>query len=176
MNKKPRRLIRKPAAKRTQKKPSGKAAAIAKNFPIVGIGASAGGLEAMTQLLRNLPGNTGMAFVLNQHLDPTHESALTALLARATALPVSEARSDLKLEPNHLYVIPPNKIMGISRRRLVLTPRRNGKETHNSIDHFLQSLAGDGGHLAIGVILSGNGSDGTAGLQAIKAAGGITFA
>src|SRR2546427_5215846 len=81
-------------------------------FPIVGLGASAGGLEAMTQLLKFLPARTGMAFVLVQHLDPTHESALTSLLSRLTEMPVSEARNNLALLPNHLYVIPPNKLMG----------------------------------------------------------------
>jgi two-component system CheB/CheR fusion protein len=145
-------------------------------FPIVGLGASAGGLEAMIQLLRHLPGNTGMAFVLVQHLDPTHESALTALLGRATGMPATEARNNLKLEANHLYVIPPNKMMGISGRRLKLTPRKNANETRAPIDYFLQSLAEEEGNAAIGVILSGNGSDGTAGLRAVKAAGGITFA
>jgi two-component system CheB/CheR fusion protein len=145
-------------------------------FPIVAIGASAGGLEAMTQLLRHLPGNTGMAFVLVQHLDPTHESALTTLLGRTTAMPTSEAKNNDALEPDHLYVIPPNKLMGISGRRLKLHPRKDGREIHAAIDYFLHSLADEEGNSAIGVLLSGNGSDGTAGLQAIKAAGGITFA
>ena len=139
------------------------------------LGASAGGLEATTQLLQYLPDDTGMAFVLVQHLDPTHKSALTALLGRTTAMPVREASNNLRLEPNHLYVIPPNRLMGIAGRRLKLTPR-NGAEVHASVDLFLQSLAAEAGSSAIGVILSGNGSDGTAGLQAVKAAGGITFA
>src|SRR5438445_7101354 len=89
-----------------------------KSFPIVGIGASAGGLEAMTQLLKHLPPRTGMAFALVQHLDPTHESALTSLLSRLTAMPVSEAKNNLPLRPDHLYVIPPNKVLGISGLRL----------------------------------------------------------
>ena len=145
-------------------------------FPVVGIGASAGGLEAATQLFRHLPKNTRMAFVFVQHLDPTHESALSMLLARVTSMTVSEARHDVPLEPNHLYIIPPNKLMGIVDRRLRLSPRKNGKQMHSSIDYFLRSLAEAEGSSAIGVILSGNGSDGTAGLQEIKAAGGITFA
>ncbi|HXJ71291.1 MAG TPA: chemotaxis protein CheB, partial [Candidatus Dormibacteraeota bacterium] len=95
------------------------------SFPIVGIGASAGGLEAMTQLLKALPGETGMAFVLVQHLDPTHESALTSLLSRLTPMSVCEAKNNLPLEPNSLYVIPPNKVMGISRRQLKLSPRKD---------------------------------------------------
>ncbi len=171
----PRRKLPRTAS-RPQKAESLKSDSHSETFPIVGVGASAGGLEAMTQLLRNLPGRTRMAFVMVQHLDPTHQSALSSLLARSTAMPVSEARNNLKLEPEHLYVIPPNFVMGISRRRLKLTPRRNGADTHTPIDHFLQSLAEEEGSAAIGVILSGNGSDGTAGLQAIKAAGGITFA
>ena len=83
-------------------------------FPIVGIGASAGGLEAFTQLLKNLPTDTGMAFVLVQHLDPDHDSALTELLSRATTLPVHEVTNDLTVAANHVYVIPPNMTLGIS--------------------------------------------------------------
>ncbi len=145
-------------------------------FPVVGIGASAGGLEAMTQLLKHLPGHTGMAFVLVQHLDPTHESALTALLSRLTPMPVCEAKNNMRLEPNTLYVIPPNKAMGISERKLKLSPRQNSKEIYTPIDHFLHSLAEEEADRAIGIILSGSGSDGTQGLLAVKAAGGITFA
>ncbi len=88
------------------------------SFAVVGIGASAGGLEAVTQMLRPLPTDTGLAFVLVQHLDPTHESALTSILARATPMPVAEARHNMRLGPNGVYVIPPNKLMGISGRRL----------------------------------------------------------
>ena len=147
-----------------------------RQFPIVGVGASAGGLESMMQMLRHLPGNTGMSFVLVQHLDPTHKSALTSLLSRATSMTVAEAKHNMRLEPNHLYVIPPNKTMDISGRRLKLSPRRDGREIHTPIDHFLKSLAESEGNSSIGIILSGNGSDGTTGLQAIKAEGGITFA
>jgi two-component system, chemotaxis family, CheB/CheR fusion protein len=144
-------------------------------FPIVGVGASAGGLEAMTQLLKALPRGSGLALVLVQHLDPTHESALTAILARATGLPVTEAGHNMRLAPNGIYVIPPNKRMTISGGRLKLLPRRDA-DTSLGIDHFLRSLAQEEGKRAIGVVLSGNGSDGTQGLLAIKAAGGITFA
>lgn len=146
-------------------------------FPIVGIGASAGGLEAMTQLLKQLPADTGMAFVLVQHLDPTHASALSALLARTTEMPVMEARNNVQLEPNQVYIIPPNKSMGISQRHLKLFPRRGeGRHEHTPIDQFFRSLAQEEGRNAVGIILSGNGADGTQGLLAIKAAGGITFA
>src|SRR5271169_2710905 len=87
-------------------------------FPIVGIGASAGGLEAFTKLLKHLPNDTDMAFVLVQHLDPTHPSALTELLSRATAMPVTEVRDGMRIEPNHVYVIPPNTNMAILHHRL----------------------------------------------------------
>lgn len=143
-------------------------------FPIVGIGASAGGLEAMTQLLKSLPADTGMAFVLVQHLDPAHESALSSLLSRSTCMQVTEARNNVALEPNHLYIIPPNKRMGISARRLKLFPRRG--EEHLPIDSFFRSLADEEGPHAVGIVLSGSGADGTKGLLAIKAAGGLTFA
>jgi len=145
-------------------------------FPIVGIGASAGGLEAVTELLKNLPPTTGMAFVVVQHLAPMHESALTSLLAKATTMAVAEARNDVKLEPNHVYVIPPNKLIGIAERRLKLTPRPGAKDIRAPIDHFLRALATQDGRQVVGVILSGSGSDGAQGLKAIKAAGGITFA
>jgi two-component system CheB/CheR fusion protein len=161
--------------KRTGGAKSTKAEAKNEHFPIVGIGASAGGLEAVTQLLRSLPSHTGMAYVLVQHLDPTHESALTTILARATEMPVGEARHNVKLEPNQLYVIPPNKMMTMSNRRLRLSPRRD-VNMHLPVDAFLCALAEAEGPHAIGVVLSGNGSDGTQGLLAIKAAGGITCA
>lgn len=145
-------------------------------FPIVGIGASAGGLEATTELLKQLPANPGMAFVVMQHLDPTHESALPALLGRATPMRVREAKNNQRIEMNCVYVIAPNKSMRIAGRKLKVTPRKTEKEAHMPIDNFLESLAKEETELAIGVILSGNGSDGTRGLLAIKSAGGITFA
>ncbi|MDE3066863.1 MAG: chemotaxis protein CheB [Verrucomicrobiota bacterium] len=167
-------VTRLPAKARTEPA-GGKPAEANQPFLVVGIGASAGGLEAMTALLKQLPSDTGMAFVLVQHLDPTHESALTAILTRSTGMPVSEARHNARLAPNQLYVIPPNKLMGISGRRLKLLPHRDS-DTSPAVDHFFQSLAEAEGNRAIGVVLSGNGSDGTQGLRAIKAAGGITFA
>ena len=145
-------------------------------FPIVGVGASAGGLEAFTHLLQNLPVDTGMAFVLVQHLDPAHESALTSLLAKATAMPVAEVKNGLKVAPNRVYVIPPNRNMAISRGVLGLQPRRNTAGAHRSIDFFFESLAQDQKERAIGVVLSGTATDGTHGTEMIKAEGGITFA
>ena len=148
----------------------------AASFPIVGIGASAGGLEAFTQLLAHLPLDTGMGFVLVQHLDPEHESALTQLLTRATSLPVREVTNNLRVRPNHVYVIPPNANLGIERGVLKLQPRKKTRTPQRSIDSFFEALAGDQRECAIGAVLSGTASDGTLGLEAIKAEGGITFA
>ncbi len=145
------------------------------SFPVVGIGASAGGLEAMTRLLEHLPPRTGMSFAFVQHLDPTHESALVTLLSHLTEMSVCEAKNNLPLRPDHLYIIPPNKLLGIRRRRLKLSPRKGGNPPL-PIDEFFCNLAEEEGNRVIGVVLSGNGSDGTQGLLAIKAAGGITFA
>src|SRR2546425_7605741 len=147
-----------------------------KFFPVVGIGASAGGLEAFRQLLKHLPVDTGMAFVLVQHLDPTHESILTELLSRSTKMPVSEVRDGTAVEPDHVYVIPHNTNMAIAEGGLRLLPREDERGRHRPLDYFLRTLAEDQGHRAIGVILSGTASDGTLGLEAIKAEGGITFA
>lgn len=146
------------------------------SFPIVGIGASAGGLEACRDFLGQLATDTGMAFVLVQHLDPTHKSMLNELLSRDTRLPVHEIVDGMVVEPNHLYIIPPNAELGILHRVLHLLPRSDTPRPHLPIDAFMQSLAEDQGSMAIGVILSGSASDGTIGLKRIKEAGGITFA
>ena len=143
-------------------------------FPIVGVGASAGGLEALTELLTHLPVKTGMAFVLVQHLDPTHPSQLTDLLSRVTKMPVSEASDGMAVEPDHVYVIPPNANLATLDGVLSVTPRV--RDHHSPIDFFLQSLSRSRRNTAIGVVLSGAGTDGTLGLRAIKAEGGITFA
>src|SRR5438552_1990014 len=143
-------------------------------FPVVGIGASAGGLEAFSQLLKELPADTGMAFVLIQHLDPTHESRLSDVLSRTTAMPVLAVTDHLPVEPDHVYVIPSNADMTIGGGVLTLTPRAK-VDHYKPIDHFFRSLAQEQQRLAIGVVLSGTGSDGTLGLHAIKAADGITF-
>jgi two-component system CheB/CheR fusion protein len=133
-------------------------------------------LEAFTQLLKHLPLETGLGLVLVQHLDPQHESALTQLLARATSIPVREVTNNLRIEPDHIYVIPPNTKLGISKGVLKLEPRALGRGAHHPIDVFFESLAQDQRERAIGVILSGTATDGTLGLEAIKAEGGITFA
>src|SRR2546422_3926116 len=143
-------------------------------FPIVGIGASAGGLEAFSQLLRELPTDVGMAFVLVQHLDPKHESQLPEVLSRTTAMPVMTVTNGLRVEPDHVYVIPPNADMTIGGGAFSLTSRA-AVDRHTPIDHFFRSLAQELEGRAIGVVLSGTGSDGTLGLRAIKAEGGLAF-
>jgi two-component system, chemotaxis family, CheB/CheR fusion protein len=173
-------------AKKTPRKASGKARfpkatnenqqRVNQPFPIVGVGASAGGLEAFRELLKHLPTNTGMALVLVQHLDPKHESMLAELLGRSTKLPVSEVENGTRVEPNHIYVIPRNSEMTIRNSVLHLHPRDEGRGQHHSIDNFLRSLAEDQTNRAIAIILSGTATDGTLGLEAIKGEGGITFA
>ncbi len=143
--------------------------------PIVGIGASAGGLESFRRLLGALPRETGMAYVLVQHLDPHHESILAELLSEVTSMDVAEVTGDVKVEPNHVYVIPPAKGLILADGMLKLVPREPGA-VHMPIDSFLKTLAQAQRSQAIGVILSGMGSDGTLGLQAIEGEGGIAFA
>ena len=143
---------------------------------IVGIGASAGGLEAVTALLRALPADTGMAFVLVQHLDPTHASMLTEILSRTTSMPLVEAGEGMTVEADHVYVIPPAATLSVSKGVLHVIPRGDAQLPRRAIDLFLQSLAEDQGSRAVGVVLSGSGSDGTAGMGLIRAEGGITIA
>jgi two-component system CheB/CheR fusion protein len=126
-------------------------------------------------LLSHLPDDTGMAFVLIQHLDPKHESHLTELLSRESRMPVAEVKGETRAEANHVYVIPPHCNLGISGG-VLQTPPRPDSGRNMPIDFFLRALAADRGSKALGVVLSGTASDGTLGLQAIKAAGGITFA
>jgi two-component system, chemotaxis family, CheB/CheR fusion protein len=145
-------------------------------IPVVGIGASAGGLEVFKRLLTDWPRDTGFAIVFVQHLDPNHRSILTEILSRATSMPVSEATDGMPLEINHVYVIPENVDLTIASGMLKLAPRTQAPGSHRPIDRLLQSIAEECGNRAIGVILSGSGSDGSAGLEAIKAAGGVTFA
>src|SRR5437588_1929149 len=142
--------------------------------PIVGIGGSAGGFEAAMELLQNLPPRTGMAFVIVQHLDPHHASRLPNLLGKMTAMPVKEVAGTTTPKPNTVYVQPPNKC--VIAKDGVLTLVHRTERLNVAIDHFFESLAEEHGSRAIGIVLSGTGSDGTAGLRAIKAAGGLTFA
>lgn len=149
-------------------------------FPVAGIGASAGGLEAIIRLLKNLPDNTGMAFIIIQHLEPTHKSMLADILTQSAAMPVSEITSNLQIKPNQIYVIPPNFNLSISYGRFQLTSWDDLSGIPLPIDYFFHSLAENLGPKVIGIILSGTSSDGmadgAAGLRAIKAAGGIGFA
>ncbi|MFZ5448721.1 MAG: chemotaxis protein CheB [Thermodesulfobacteriota bacterium] len=143
---------------------------------VVGVGASAGGLEAFTDLLRHLPRDTGMAFVLLQHLPAKQHSMLAQILSKATVLPVEEAQEGTEPEANHVYILPPGEVMEIREGALRLVKREISEGRYLPVDTFLTSLADDRGGQAIGVILSGTASDGVLGMKAIKEAGGITFA
>ncbi len=145
-------------------------------FPVVGIAASAGGLEAFTALIRHLPTDTGMAFVLIQHLAPDHESLLSEILDRVTAMRVQQAQDGMMVEPNLVYVIPPNTQMTLVDGLLQLAPRQKIKGQYHPGDAFFESLAADRGNKAIAVVLSGADGDGSHGLKAVKVAGGVTFA
>jgi len=144
-------------------------------FPIVGLGASAGGLEAFEQFFRKVPRDSGMAFVLVPHLDPSHSSILTEILQRSTVMPVVEAQDRMAVAPNGVYVIPPNRDMAIFHGALQLSVPEQPRGHRMPIDAFLRSLAEDQGEHAVGVILSGTGTDGTLGLRSILGVGGISF-
>src|SRR5262245_2218290 len=144
-------------------------------FPVVGIGASAGGLEALHAFFSHVPERSGMAFVVVQHLDPTHQGMLPELLQRSTRMPVRQATDILKVEPDHVYVIPPNKDMSLLHGTLHLLPQTSPRGLSLPIDFFFRSLAEDLQERSIGVILSGMGSDGTLGLRAIKEKAGAAF-
>ncbi len=145
-------------------------------FPVVGIGASAGGLEAFKKFLRAIPEKSGMAYILVQHLHPEYESALPEILQRETKVTVLEISDKVLVAPDFIYVIPANKILTASDGILKLSPRPNNKKNNLAIDIFFSSLAEVHGAQSIGVILSGTGSDGTTGLEDIKNSGGLTFA
>lgn len=145
-------------------------------FPVVGVGCSAGGLEALEAMLKGTPADSGMAFVIIQHLDPDHPSTLPEILQRSTTMPVLEASEGLTVMPDHVYVIPPNTDLSLLQGRLHLIAPVERRGLRLPIDFFLRTLADDCQHLAIGVILSGMGSDGVLGLGAIKGKGGLTLA
>lgn len=174
----PRAVQREPASRQRGRAPRQPDPSPPQNgaFQVVGIGASAGGLEAFTELLKALPLDTGMSFVLIQHLDPQHDSALTQILSRATALPVSEIEHGQPAQRNHVHVIPRGKDLTIDKGVLKIAPRSHARRPHRPIDTFFEHLAQDLQERAIGVVLSGTASDGTLGMEAIKAGGGITFA
>ncbi|NML22451.1 hypothetical protein HHL16_16320 [Pseudoflavitalea sp. G-6-1-2] len=146
------------------------------SFPIVAIGASAGGLEAINKLLQNLPPDTGMAFIYVQHLSPDHESMLSSLLAKSTKMKVQEVKNGMTIAPNNLYVIPPDKEMKVTDGYMRLSPRPKKPKFNLPIDKFFTSLASAHKENVIGIILSGSATDGTLGLKAIKQEGGLTMA
>lgn len=143
---------------------------------VVGIGASAGGIDALQALVPHIPRNGGLAFVVVQHLDPDHQSALSKLLARVSPIPVVEIRDEEEIEPDHIYVIPPNATLTLIDDRLHLSGPIDVVGRRTSIDSFFTSLAETKGEEAACVILSGTGSDGTVGLRAVKELGGLTIA
>ena len=147
-----------------------------RTFPIAGIGASAGGLDAFERFFRHLPLSMGVAYVVMQHIDPTHDSLLADLLQRFTEIPVSQVTDGIIIKPNHIYVAPPGQNLALLNGKLHLMQSRLTKEQRRlPIDFFFRSLADDQQDGSIGVILSGNGTDGTLGLKAIKGAGGLAM-
>jgi two-component system CheB/CheR fusion protein len=145
-------------------------------FVVVGAGASAGGLEAYTELLGELPANPGLALLVVSHLDPTHKSELVPLLGRVCKMPVLEAGEGMAVEVDHVYVIPPDTSMAMTDGHLTLTQRPPRPVPHMPIDYLFRSLAAIQKGRSVAVVLSGNGSDGVIGLQAIKGSGGVTLA
>ena len=144
-------------------------------FPVVGVGASAGGLDAFKTLLAALPAETGMTFVLIQHLDPKHASFMADLLASRTRMPVLQAVDGVSIEPNHVYLIPPAVSLAVSDGKLHLAEPAQRHGARMPFDFFLRSLARESGRRAICVVLSGTGSDGSEGLKAIKDNGGFVI-
>lgn len=145
------------------------------DLPIVALGASAGSLETLKKFFNAMPAQTGLAFIVIVHLDPTHVSHLPELLAQQTAMPVSQVQKTERVMPNHVYLIPPNKTMTLQAGYLHLDATVARPRVPMPIDHFLYSLAADQQERAIGIILSGTGSDGTLGIKEIKAAGGLVI-
>lgn len=143
---------------------------------VVGVGASAGGLEALRSFVGNLPTNMRMTYIVAQHLSPAHDSLLTELLGRETHLPVVEASDDLRVEPNTIYVTPQNTNIKFAAGRLKLLPPSSGAYPKPSVDVLLMSIAEEAGEQGVAIVLSGTGSDGALGLRAVKAAGGCTYA
>ncbi|RPI85134.1 MAG: chemotaxis protein CheR, partial [Planctomycetaceae bacterium] len=143
---------------------------------VVGIGASAGGLEALEKLFERMPANTGMVFVVIQHLSPDFKSLTDTLLARRTAIPIHQAENGMPVVPDMCYLLPPKKDMILSDGKLLLTDKEPAPTVALPIDRFLRSIAQDVGERAVGIILSGTGSDGSRGIRDIHAAGGLVIA
>lgn len=172
-----KRSSRTPAHSKTSKTSQPSRAAVSKKsiVPVVGVGASAGGLEAYREFLRALPNDTGMSYVLIQHLAFSHKSLLSELLAKETSMKVEEAKNNMSLQPNHVYVIAPSVDMTMTGNALKTTLRKKSARPHMPIDLFFHSLAKNRKDIAVGIVLSGTASDGTLGFKAIKDAGGVTF-
>lgn len=151
---------------------------ISKNdsFLVVGIGASAGGLAVLKKFVKTLPEKTGMAYIIIQHLDPTHKSMLNELLDKEAKMPVKDAEDQEKVKPDHIYVIPPDTYLELDQGNIKLTEPENTRGSRKAIDHFFRSLASERGESCAGIVLSGSGGDGTAGLREIKASGGLVLA
>jgi two-component system CheB/CheR fusion protein len=145
-------------------------------FLVVGVGASAGGLEAYTELLEAMPAEPGLALIVVSHLDPDHKSHLPEILTRVSKMPVREVKEGMRVDVDHVYVIPPATVVALTDGHLTLTPRGPRAVPHMPIDHLFRSLAHIQKSRAVGVVLSGNGSDGAIALHTIKAVGGVTFA
>ncbi|MDX5422308.1 MAG: PAS domain-containing protein [Hymenobacteraceae bacterium] len=153
--------------------PSEKQATRLTDHYLVGIGASAGGLEAIHQLFDHFPNNSSFSFVIIQHLSPDHKSLMAELLSKHTQMHVQEAEDNMRTQPNCVYLLPSGKQLTLKRGRLRLTNKVRDREPNFAIDHFFESMAKDLGPYAIGVVLSGTGTDGTKGIKAIKEAGGM---
>ena len=180
MKKPIQREVRKPTAPKLRPKaptarPAQKARPVGQAFPIVGLGASAGGLEALELFLKHVPKGSGLAFVVVQHLDPTHKGILVELLQRGTAMPVVQVKDRMKIERDHVYVIPPNRDLSLLHGVLHLLEPVAPRGLRLPIDFFFRALAEDQQERSVGVILSGMGSDGTLGLRAIKEKAGAVF-
>jgi two-component system, chemotaxis family, CheB/CheR fusion protein len=178
-----KKSVKKPAPAKVEKAPpqsaarrTGKRSSRAESFPIVGIGASAGGLEATVRFFEAMPPDAGMAFVVVQHLDPEKPSLTAELLGKRTAMIVREAENGVRVEPDCVYVIPPNCYLSIEGGVLHLSRPDPSRGSRAAIDFFLRSLANDQGRCAIAMILSGSGGDGALGARAVKGAGGLTLA
>jgi two-component system CheB/CheR fusion protein len=176
LKKKTRSVYKTPLKNKAKNKSVPKGEPSARLFPIVGVGASAGGLKSFTQLLTSLPSNPGFAMVFIQHLEPIHESLSTEILSHTTDLPVTEIKSGELAVINHVYIMPSDFDLEIKEAVFKLSPREVSLKPHNPIDTFFASLALDQGNLSMGVVLSGMGSDGTEGLKHIWSEGGIAFA
>ncbi len=165
-------MVKKKSVSRSKSKPSADCSAKERKpssgFPIVGIGASAGGLEALELFFTHMPPDEGIAFVIIQHLDPKHKSIMDELLKRRTMMRVLQAEDGLTLEPNSVYLNPPGKDVGIFNGNFQLTDPAESHSVRLPINYFFRSLAEDQGENSICIILSGSGSDGTMGLKDIK--------